>query len=925
MIGTRNQINNDILSGYYPQKNIMVLSNYVNARKEDVFKPHESDIRGILSALANEGYLLRMLDYAARAKCEIENRTEDDEIDEGWFFWINTLYAPKTFFSVDFCEEASKSIPVVTELDYLFYYWGMNFFALGGPDSDAVTGFFVYIIRYIQNKERSTRRTLNCRKIVAQDVYEFVFGDWTQLDDSFALELSREEENKLTELYIKRENYRKEIEKELDEEEEYAEKTESEWRTFIAIANHFSNSEKSAIKVVLESDDYEEKSQSIKKHLSLYQKLKEGQMVFSHENVDWTAVRDSVNERYKRSRRFCSVAAGDERAFVLNSSLVQMLEALRSYNAPFLLFHQFRLSRQKADAESFFKIALESVAHNFMTEVEDCTSIEQTCQMFLECFQWVLEDTKYLNGLSYDELIRGTALTGISVESVMMELYLHDMSSAMNEIVQAEIGSLGSLADNYWLADVVSEVVDKQEIIHNKIIERIEKTFGISVDDNWHVIEKDEETVEYSLMVRQIVRSLDVLYLFCDAIKILISNNPIEKFGVNDVSELIKTRDRLLDIDDLIIHKVYGGLEGRVRAIRENSGVKSDLLVERERNQEEISLELRNHEISEVITNIINDTVEMLEYSSEENIQNERTTIWREHLLKLPPGIPLAAIEDKLELLNRMISEKLIRLKKEEGEDFEAVRESLRSFFGDSFLLIPSTAVDTFVTAELLFHKYATPEYENRGFDYSSISALYYQAFETMYNDLVWKGYARELNELNIDGDKFGVVVAILWKSKDSIKTDEEKKEYRLAQDLADKYVDLAPKSRGNIAVRKGKCISIKEYCTYGYFSKLLSTCVIQNNYSGFSAYLARVFGFDNKRSMSNDRAFMDKLKGFVNSVSSAADDRNNASHGGIIIPLEQCEKDKSRILNKLADERKTNLGLALQLLDLYNNIGEGV
>jgi hypothetical protein len=56
--------------------------------------------------------------------------------------------------------------------------------------------------------------------------------------------------------------------------------------------------------------------------------------------------------------------------------------------------------------------------------------------------------------------------------------------------------------------------------------------------------------------------------------------------------------------------------------------------------------------------------------------------------------------------------------------------------------------MDKLVTAEVLFNEYAEPDIDEKGFDYSSVSALYYQAFEKAYNVMIWQPYVSKVNSL---------------------------------------------------------------------------------------------------------------------------------------------------------------------------------
>lgn len=65
------------------------------------------------------------------------------------------------------------------------------------------------------------------------------------------------------------------------------------------------------------------------------------------------------------------------------------------------------------------------------------------------------------------------------------------------------------------------------------------------------------------------------------------------------------------------------------------------------------------------------------------------------------------------------------------------------------------------------------------------------------------------------------------------------------------------------------------------------------------------------------DTEFMKNCKNFTNAVNASADNRNNASHGGTIITMEQCKADKKTVLNELEMVRSNSIGLIQQLIYL--------
>ena len=111
-----------------------------------------------------------------------------------------------------------------------------------------------------------------------------------------------------------------------------------------------------------------------------------------------------------------------------------------------------------------------------------------------------------------------------------------------------------------------------------------------------------------------------------------------------------------------------------------------------------------------------------------------------------------------LEKCSASILEKLRKAMHDENlfHFVEPLRKELNS---GKTIQVSDDVLHTLATAEFLFTKYATDEFAEQGFDYSSISALYYQAFENAYNELIWRKYADKLNALIIEGTPFTTII----------------------------------------------------------------------------------------------------------------------------------------------------------------------
>ena len=89
------------------------------------------------------------------------------------------------------------------------------------------------------------------------------------------------------------------------------------------------------------------------------------------------------------------------------------------------------------------------------------------------------------------------------------------------------------------------------------------------------------------------------------------------------------------------------------------------------------------------------------------------------------------------------------------ADGYQKIKDGILSSLGEKADILPDSTVDSLTTPEMLYARYASQEYAEKGFDFSCISALYYQAFEEAYNLLIWRGYADELNALEINGQKY--------------------------------------------------------------------------------------------------------------------------------------------------------------------------
>lgn len=258
---------------------------------------------------------------------------------------------------------------------------------------------------------------------------------------------------------------------------------------------------------------------------------------------------------------------------------------------------------------------------------------------------------------------------------------------------------------------------------------------------------------------------------------------------------------------------------------------------------------------------------------------------------------------DDFEFLDKCANEFSNRIIEGNVTNLQKYRERIEKILEcDCRRKLSQSVSNTLATAEMLFDRYGTEEYAQMEFDYSGISAMYYQAFEKAYNELIWKPYAEFLNnELIIDGNSFQFYL----KQKRKIDIDQNDKEYG--------YLPPNRNDRSKYTSFKEGNVLVNDSCMYMPFVKILSE--YSKKLPMFFEWLAKRIGFASREELSDK--FWLRLKEFSNEMGKATDDRNNASHGGHEISLSQCKDDRGTVLERAKLDREFNLSLIQKLLGL--------
>ena len=253
-----------------------------------------------------------------------------------------------------------------------------------------------------------------------------------------------------------------------------------------------------------------------------------------------------------------------------------------------------------------------------------------------------------------------------------------------------------------------------------------------------------------------------------------------------------------------------------------------------------------------------------------------------------------------------------------------SIADSLRTTLSTNGIYMPDNVIHTLATAEFLFTKYATDEYAAQDFDYSSISALYYQAFENAYNSLIWHNYAQFLNNLTINGTNGMPYTTILDRTRNLYDG------YGAFSNAAGYLPSKSYDRHFYVSYRNSQRprTLVDDCCMYMSFGIIMEKICPNSSLPKFCEYFAQISGFNDVATMVSDNHFMSACAQFATEIKGSAENRNNASHGGNQIDKNQCSKDKKTIINELEEVRRTNIGLIQQLiflLDSHNVPGTGI
>ncbi len=802
-------------------------------------------------------------------------------------FIINTTHS-EDYLSIHGSFPIAKDlIPVVTGLDKILWYGIYAFYQeqminLGASEYDPPTLMFtwIYLLLLVQEKEYKNGYTIDLDSLKnVSDILTILLKDFNDSSVNPHLrKLTHNESLELSSLFNKRQELTTMIHEERARDKALRKRTKKEWETFLNIINDLSESEKHVIQVITSNTSARDKVKAIKYYNTKISDIERGKYYLNGKQLNLLNLYEVVCERMQ-SCSACAKTTGGY-PFVLSSAIFDLAMSPHTYNSVFIVFHLFRLEPNVTNATRFISLALECINRNLDQEHNTPDKLEEMIKAFHSTVMtFINSNREYIDQLCFESLQPNAVIVNSSLFNVQTETdsFYDTINSKTKKITDA-----GKIEEE--VAKLFESNVDKQQI-----------TTQIAQ------FEAECEKAERIAKARRIILSVNIIYLFCDALRMVLSNNIVVEF--NKRIEIANIRSKLSKIESQLIHKVYNIKDDELDILeyREKTGIVYSTLSEHEVQMEQ----LRNATFSSILKSTVEEFASIIEAKDTEGILQIKAKIKKE-ISCYPDCDDKLHYAEWLDSISDRISKALISICKIAEDDYLEIKCRITSSLGEKCSILPSSAIDSLTTAEMLFQRYAKEEYANKGFDYSCISALYYQAFEDAYNELIWAKYASHLNSLTISGSNYTDILKRHKNSRAASITETDARGYLFDDDL---------KQRNYYVLYHSGTASVNTRCMYKSFAIIMEQLKNPSDLNGFCEFVAKLCGFAGMADMFSDTAFMQKCHDFSDEISRSANNRNNASHGGSFISLGQCTDDKKTILNNLESIRCESVGLIQQLL----------
>lgn len=757
---------------------------------------------------------------------------------------------------------------------------------------------FIYFLYNAQRYEQKTKRTIVFSGEMNDSyVYNILTNPSFSEIESDAIMLSDSDVEYLSRVLLYREELHKLIEEARAYEKEYVinEQNNADWELFISCVNHRTNEEKRVTNLINSDISVSQKLHEFKKYFEEIDAIPDT----FNSSMSLRELTDRIIKRTELAPNFIWVRAGDDKV-LLDDSIVSSVLLPYSFNCVLIAYHAFLIEMSSENITRLIHILNIFIGNNLGQKIakhknfDNLDSIEKTLvnisAMILDFFEKHKNDIasiKY-NVIQNEETLSGFGFDWDIYKRVIekerkMAVENANAFKSMDDEWEDFIDGLDELFDNVASEDDINDDLYKD-------IYSLKKDFESHFP---YVFDNEKKLIDREIGNRLIL-SINAIYVLVKVMDRLLEHGLIHdeyKYSIINSSKLLSGLERYL-VATTYVPPSYNCFDDYDMAgYRERNGI--DASVVELQNNERMEIALMDSARRSI--QALHEEIHDISYEKAVEIKSQL----RDEIKEYPDNKLKDFIVELIDQICQDICNSLIESKSNTA-DFETIKKQVQDYIGPSSVRLPDETINALSTAEMLFSQYAISENTSNGFDYSGISALYYQAVESMYNGLLWGKYAAKLNAINENGDWFSYLY----------------KHGRLPTNL----LGYLPTDKPNYFMNKEKN-RIASALTMGNFNYVFfnATSKASNPLPFFKSFLVKEFGFDSVPANTPAyKDFQDKIDIFHKQLDTAIPKRNNASHGHQPVSLEECKTDKRIVLSDVEGLRNNVLGLIMLFLSLY-------
>ena len=817
------------------------------------------------------------------------------------FFLANTGYSPIIFSFDDSVSKLMLDQPdiAITELDKAIlgcihmFYVGASLIERNQNDADpnALLYSFISILHSVQNYELKTKKTIRiCESLNESYVFNALADIMPSENDSDLVSVSDDE----LELLHSAIEYRKTLATQILEtrrsEKEFSNDPQNNlfWEKYLSFVEYLVNEQQRVFDLIHDDCSPRIKQREFETYTNriINQEFPDDEL-----EVSFSELTKKINERYLYANDYFWVktANGGIHKMLMPAEIV--LKLAFSYNHVLIAYHAFLIDPSANNLSSLTFILNGFIRRNLDENTDvfgDLNSAEDLIVSISDLiFDFYEEHSSVVDSLRFDRIQLEETLSGLDFhEDILNQLFIKELRMINENTVAFD--NLTNEKKNDLIESAISHFIDlSDERLKDEYIDKVRKYLPHSFD-NEHVMYEEE-------IATRLIVCINAIYILRKTIEIMIDKRYIHNYMEDRIRHIGK---KLTGLEIKLIQNTYVVIDYRcyddinMEEYRKLKGIDASDIVSM--NMESTYLELFKL-VRQKIQEIHNQ-IENLDMYKASQFKGEL----RKELLKYPKCEMKDDLVDLIDQECSFICNSLIKTASADVE-FSNKKKELMIIIGHDSNKLPTETIDALTTAELLYSQYATPKYSSVGFDYSCISALYYQAVEAMYNKLLWRNYAKMLNQKTSSN---GIPFVDLFKDR-KLKTYTECQGY-----LPEKMTNVLNKSKTQVLLS----------LTMGSFEYILYNLTSQSKYSlpFFEQHFYSVFGYSSVKNGPELLSFKSKIDELYLRIKNATPNRNAASHGENIIDLTTCQSDKEAVLSNAKNIRNNIIGLIQFYLSMY-------